>query len=398
MSIPRIAGALTYIDDELISAAAEGTKTKRVPRWLKWGLAAACLAAALIAGASVIPGRNSVPVSVGGIPRAYKNALVFEPEIAIDWPWEYMTVSERYGIVTYGGAEYDAKMMDRPIDVSFLGKSIGICDAIGRDPYTGREYRESFPVRQITGVSADLMIAVEMDEQFYLFKYAAYDPPATLGGVLDGYSLSQTLPLDRFETSGPGGESGYYSLPDDGYIWQVLAACRNAPFLEDDTWSPTGRDCISFTVTSAPLGVYKRVVHVSADGYVNTNIFDWRYTFDIGEEAAKEIISYARKNAAEAEREPYMGSLAGTLTEIGDGYILVDDAILCANKNDGMTFKIPTSDLRISRCLDLQEIKTGDFVVVFFTGDVDADRGNIVSGAVSMSRAAISEGIPLIPE
>ena len=43
MSIPRMAKAMTHIDDELVSGAAINTKTKKKSLWLKWGAMAACL-------------------------------------------------------------------------------------------------------------------------------------------------------------------------------------------------------------------------------------------------------------------------------------------------------------------------------------------------------------------
>lgn len=395
MSIPRISIALNHIDDDLVSGAVNCTKEKENFHWRNWGIVAACLAVVLVAGIFMIPGSNSIQTSIGGVPREYKNVFVTKINGPTKWPWEYMTVSERYAAVTYDRARYAIKAMNHPIDSSFLGKPIGICDAIGYDPSTGQEYHENFEVRQIIGISADLMIAVEMDEQFYVFKYNEYDPPATLGDVLDGYSLSQTLTLDYFKVYDTGNKSGYYRLSDDDYIWQILAKHRDVQFLEDDAWSSIGKDYISYTVTSDPLGVYERVVYVSTDGYVNTNIFDWGYTFNIGEEAAKEIISYSRENAIEADQEPYTHSLAGNLIEIGDGYIFVDDTILCANKDDGMVFKIPTSNLRISRCLDYQTIKIGDLVVIDFTGDVDVDKGNIVPDAISISAATFFESMVL---
>lgn len=398
MSVPRIAKALDHIDDALISEATDSRNVKKASRWLRWGAIAACLAVVVIAGVRMLPGSDRVQTSIGGVARAYKDVSVLEHEEAIEWPWEYRTVSERYSTVTYDKAGYTIKAANWPIDSSFLDGSLGICDAIGYDMTTGQGYHESSGVRQITGISPDLMIAVELDGQFYVFQRDGYDPSAALGDVLDGYSLAQTLELDRFEVYDNGGEKGCYSLSEDGPIWEILAGCRDAQFVEDDGWGYADRDHISFTATSEPLGVYKRVFYVFADGDISTNIFDWGYTFHIGEDAAKEIISYARENAAEAEREPYTYSLAGTLTEIGDGYILVDDTILCADPKDGMVFKVPTSDLRISRCLDHQGIGPGDLVMIHFTGDVDADGGNAVFGAVSMSRASIHEGEVMIPE
>ena len=134
------------------------------------------------------------------------------------------------------------------------------------------------------------------------------------------------------------------------------------------------------------------------DGYVDTNVFDWAYTFYIGEDLAADIISYVQKNAVKVEREPYTYSLVGTLTEIGDGYILVDDSILCADEDDGMVFEVLTTDLRVSRFIDHQAVSTGSIVAVTFTEPVNIEDGNVVSGAVSMAKGAIYDGEVAFPE
>ena len=174
--------------------------------------------------------------------------------------------------------------------------------------------------------------------------------------------------------------------------------CRDAEFVEDENWGESDRSYLSFTAASDALGIYKRVFNVTEDGYIWTNIFDYAYIFRIGREAAGQIISYAAENGTESEAEPYNASLGGTLTEIADGYILVDDTVLCSDENDGMTFKVYLNDLRISRCIDFGGIGVGDIVVVYFTGDIDADAGNLVEGAFSLSKGTISGGGVSVPE
>ena len=380
-----------------IEAADEKPRVKKAG-WLKWGATAACLAVVVLAGISMLPGNNTVQTSIGGVMREYKNVSVASSEVAIEWPWEYKTLHERFSTIIYDGREYTVKTIGLAADESLIGEKLGTGEGVGYDVYTEQEHRQDFDVWQIIGISVDLMIAAEMDGQFYTFKYNEYVPPVTFGEVLDNYSLSKTLTLSKFGVYDDGKETGYYSLPDDDYIWQALAGCREARFVEDDVWSRSGKDYISFTSTSEALGVYKRALYVSADGYVRTNIFDWAYTFYIGEDVAVDIISYAKQNAVEAEREPYTYSLAGTLTEINDGYILVDDSILCADENDGMVFKVLTSDLRISRFVDYQEISTGSIVVITFTEPVNVEDGNVVSGAVSIAEGSLVDGGVAVPE
>jgi len=380
-----------------IEAAAEKPKAKKAG-WLKWGAMAACFAVVVIAGISMLSGNNTVQTTIGGVMREYKNVSVASSEVAIEWPWEYKTLYERFSTIIYDGREYTVKTIGLAADKSVIGEKLGVGEGIGYDVYTEQEHRMHFDVWQVSGIFADLMIAAEMDGRFYTFKYSEYVPPATLGEVLDNYNLPQTLALDRFAVYDDGKETGYYSLSDDDYIWRTLAGCRDAQFVEDGAGGRISKDRITFTATSEALGVYKRGFYVSADGYVDTNVFDWGYTFYIGEDVAAEIISYAQENAVKAEREPYTYSLAGTLTEIGDGYILVDDSILCADEDDGMVFKVLTTDLRVSRVIDHQEVSTGSIVAVTFTEPVNVEDGNVVSGAVSMAKGSIYDGDVAVPE
>lgn len=381
--------------------------------WARWGAAAACLIAVISAGYGVLnilradgfsikipfikdpavkdPSMdNPAAVSLANITRPYREADIMGTEIAIIWPWEYMTVAEQYSMMTFDGRQYRSK--GRVRSAALLGEALGSCEAAGSDPYTGQEHRMTFEVYRINGVSEKRMAAVDLNGEFHVFQHDEYDPPADFGELLDDYSLTQTLALDRFTVYDGYVDKGYYSLGDDEYIWQILVSCRDAVFVDDNIWNPGMRSYISFTATSEALGAYKGVFYVSADGYVMTNIFDWGYFFDIGEDAAGRIISYATENGIETEPEPYMYSLAGTLTEIGEGYILVDDSVLCVDPKDGMVFKVLTDDLRISRYIETGKIKVGDAVSVGFTGDIDVEAGNLVNGVCEISDAIISDG------
>ena len=57
MSIPRIAKAMDYIDDDLVSGAVEYKRTKKKNAWMKWGAMAACLCLVVI-GAFIAPSLN----------------------------------------------------------------------------------------------------------------------------------------------------------------------------------------------------------------------------------------------------------------------------------------------------------------------------------------------------
>ena len=71
----------------------------------------------------------------------------------------------------------------------------------------------------------------------------------------------------------------------------------------------------------------------------------------------------------------------------------VDDSILAAGK--GMTFRVPTEDLLISRWLDFGGIGVGDLIAVSYTGGI---KEGTVQGAYNISPAFLADGNILIPE
>lgn len=54
MSIPKMAKAMDYIDDDLVSGAIEYKRTKKKNHWVKWGAMAACLCLVVV-GAFIAP-------------------------------------------------------------------------------------------------------------------------------------------------------------------------------------------------------------------------------------------------------------------------------------------------------------------------------------------------------
>lgn len=383
---------MELVNPSYVEKADMKLKKKRTV-WLKWSAAAACLALAVFA-ANVFSQKNSSQISLGGIVREYRNVSVTKNELTIEWPWEYRTISEQYTTLNLNGTEFLSR---RPVAPWYLGDILGRYDVTGVDTYSGQEHAMTAEVYQIAGVSTDRLVAVKLDEAFYVFGRSDYAPPENLGEVLDDYSLEQTLSLEQFTECDDYEEKGYFLLNDDTYVWEVLNTCRNAAFIKDDSWVETGRS-LSFTASSEALGAYKNVFSITEDGHIWTNLFDYAYIFDIGREAASQIFSYVSENSVEAEPEPYAFSLAGTLTEITDEYIIVDDTVLCSDEKDGMGFKIYLDDMRIRRHIEFEKISVGEIVVVSFTGKIDVEAGNVVEGAYSLSRGYLSEDGVSVPE
>ena len=158
------------------------------------------------------------------------------------------------------------------------------------------------------------------------------------------------------------------------------------------------RNYLSFTITSEALGIYKKVLYITEDGYFWTNLAEYAYLYEIGEDAARKIISYVKENSVKAEMEPYEYRLAGTLVAIEDGYVLIDDTVLCRDPEEGMVFKVPTDDIRIRRCIEFGGIDEGDMVVVSFRGEIAVEEENTIRGAVDMNEGVLMDGHVAVPE
>lgn len=397
MKTPRISEAIGNLPEDLVNGAVTYKRTSKKKSFIKWGSIAACFMVMVMAAALIVPMfLGGDPISIGGIDRDYKG-VISGSEGDIEFPWEYKLTYEKYYTVKYNGNEYRTRA--RAINESLLGEVLGTCTAQGVDSYTDKTYTETFDVRKINGVSEEKMIAVGMDNEYYVYFNDEVKCPATFGELLDAYNLSETLPLIKFSVNEGYKEKGYYQIPDDEYIWQVLSECRNAEFYaENDKWSRGDRNYLSFTATSEALGVYKKVFYITEDGYVSTNVFNYSYVYYIGEDAANKIITHAKNNATEAKREQYEYTIAGTITEIGDGYVLIDDTVLCKDKKDGMVFKVLTDELIIRRYLECTNIKIGDTVAVKFQTEIVLGEDNTVNGAISMYKGKVTDDGMAVPE
>lgn len=387
----KIVNAIGNIDDKLIEAA---EKSSRKPRhvWIKWCSAAAAAVVLVIAGILTIPHLMHNNSDESG--RVYRYHVSGAESNRI-WPWEYLTDGEKYRTISLDNVTYSIRNY-RTIGDEFLGETIGDAVASGTDDTTGKKYTATFKVRKIKEIAQEYMVAAGNDQGFYVYMVSDFKNPATVGELLENYNLRQNMRLDHFSESTGDDENSDYSIEDDSYIWDVLTGCSDAKLCQDDVFNKDGTGYIAFCVSSEALGVYKKVIYISESGYLETNILDYGYTYYIGEKTAREIIDYARKNGSKAEKVVYEASIEGTLTEIGDGYVLIDDSILCEDAGKGRVYKVYTDDIRMRRCIELGNIQTGDIVSAKYDGDISEN--NEVRGAYSIYTGELVRGGLVIPE
>ena len=365
MNIPRIVDAIGYIDDDLITAALEDPPRKRHNLMIKWMSVAACLALVMIAGILVPHFLRTATIAES----KYKYH-VSETERAIEWPWKYKTAAEKYPAIKFNGKQFTVKSQN-PIHTDALGDEIGSCIAEGLDPDTEKKYTETFEVRKIHGISEELMIAAGNEDGFYVYAADESTAPDTLGKLLELYGLSQNIELNYVTKCENYEEKEELLLDNDDEIWQILAGRSDAKLDNtSDFFERENRIYLAFTATSETLGVYNRVIYISEDGYFATNILDYEYSYFIGKEAAGQIIRYVQKHSTETKSSSSAPTISGTVTEIGNGYMIVDNTALCRNPKAGKEYKVYTDDIRVKRWSESGEIKTGDLVAVEYEGKI----------------------------
>lgn len=398
MKIPKMADAVGEIDQDLVGAAAKDTK-KAKRSLARWGLlVAACLCVVILAGVIVVPmlrGEEELPdvppretVSFGDLERHYKQQAIGGAETAIEWPAEYLSAMEKHAYIVWSLRNYATSGIE--VQTHNLGEKLG--------NYLGYE------VREVKGAPREHVIALGIEGVYYAYRCRdGYDDkPETLGELFDRYNLAEVLELDRFSTADDKyhHSTGEYGLTaGDAYIIEVLSSCRDAKvYADSDHWQGS-EPYISFTVTSDALGVYKKAMYITEDGYLWTNVFEYAYIYEIGTEAASKIIAYAMENSVEKPMEPYEYRLAGTLVKIEDGYAYVDDSIMCVNEDEGMVFRVSLADIRVRRCIEYAGVSVGDLVVVTFRGGIDLEDGNLILDARSIDEAILTDdGGAAVPE
>lgn len=378
------------------SSALSKNAVPRAP-WLKWGGAAACLIMLVIGGLVLLQpsfGKNKQGLGDG----RYKSfTLQGRESTAIIWPWEYQTVAERYSTITVNGMEY--VNTGHKVSETMLKSTLGTFDVSGYDEIKEESHVITGEVYELNDVAASRILAVKLEDGYYVFRNFEYLPASTLGELLDQANLPKLINLNWFEERGKDSKDKRFVLKDASCLWNVLTTeCREARFIEDQNWMAQKREYLGFSISSEALGIDNVALYVTGDGYVWTNAFGWQSLYDIGEEAAGEIIQNCREHCTEIEAQPFSNAVIGTVTEITEEYFLVDDAVLCKNPKDGITYKVLLNDLRISRYVQMNLIKAGDMVEVLYRGQMEEENDHAIREATYASKVTIIDGEALIFE
>ena len=429
MKNKRIIDAIGNIDEELILGA-DAMPVKVQKPYLKFGAIAASFVV-LIAAAICLPMMLKGDDASGNVPDIQKptdnitvdkgqsnmfyleelNARYKEDDVIdveesgyIEWSWSELSDCERYTTMYYKGKEYNSR--NRKISAELLGKCLGEFEIYGyeydisTDGYL--KHITNLELYEVKDVSSGVIIAVNFDGEYYIYFGRDAEQPATLGDFMDLVGFEENIRLQNYTLYYGKEKDGHYRIPLDDKVMEILRTCASAPIVQEDvSLDIIGSEYVSFTVTSEALGIYKKAFYVSALGYVYTNILEYGYAYEIGVRNAAKLIMLIKGSGSEkCEMEPYMYYLCGTVTEVGDGYIKVDDSIMCKDASDGMVFVVDTNEPDCRRYVEYGYLEVGDVVRVSFEGriQVDLNNNNHIAGAVEISVGKLIDGDVLIEE
>lgn len=397
----EISKAIGELELSLVAEAMEKPR-RAVPRRRALTAAAAVLAVGLCAASFPMLRRTVTPPQEGSniadvvdSPQKYGSYSVSVDEMAFVFTWEEKTPCERYTSLKLDGELYTTRA--RAAASEYIGKRLGTAEAMGEatseDGMNYTHYAE-LPVYSVRGVSPSLVVAAYVEGEYCTYIRETVVLPRTLGELLGQSGMRENVLLAHYTLESGSGSSSY-TLADSEALWQLLSEFGECEKTERGTDPEEERAC--FSISDDALGVYKRVLTVSSNGTLRTNVFDASVSYDIGRQAAAELIAFVKEHSVPAEEETYLESVVGRVTYVCEEYMTLDDSFMCAEPSLGTEYTVLLDDIRAARYVRRLNIKEGDTVLVNFEGKL-ADGETTVADATAVYRATVTDGSASFPE
>lgn len=311
-----------------------------------------------------IPPVTHLPCQWADTRERDKSKNINIPLSAREWPWNCKEVFEQFTFVEYNGGTYSIRSRNT-LSTDKVGKKLGTATMRGYDIYEDKTHTTTCGIYEIKGIDSSRFVAIKYQGHggYYVFNMRDYDPPATLGDLITALNLTETFPLTTIYYN-----SKKYGLTgaDGEALWSMFLKYTDAETLETEN-IPSGKKKLSFIIISEELGTDNLSWALYDNGYIVTNIESYGYRYYIGEDAVNEIVNYAlnHKTGEIADNTQY---IIGNVTEIGEDYIKVNDAIMMKNPDDGIEFTIMANDMRIKRYIISGFLRKGQLVRITHTG------------------------------
>ena len=215
------------------------------------------------------------------------------PETSSAKHWEDMSLTERYGELIFGSSVYSARGTELSADRT--GEKLGDANASGFDIYNDSYEETEAEIFGIKGISDLFAVGArfERDGGVYVYMNRSYTP-GTLGELSDGLGFDSELIIGSAYMN--NGSEIKLSQEQQTFITELIKSCRDCP--TEDTIL-TDR-LFSVGISEPLLGANKSLMFY-AEGYMTTNIMEYGFSYDIGEDRVKQLcevlgVSYRKSN------------------------------------------------------------------------------------------------------
>ena len=290
---------------------------------------------------------------------------------AIVFPWSELEAYEKYTSMLINGEKYSARSSyyGGEVFANQIGKKLADAECSGYDVYDDKTYTTSCEAFEIIGVDSNRIVAVRYNgyDGYYAFIKDEHQAPATLGELIDALNLTENIKLNSLycDCDNDGNDENYaLSIESSAELWNIIKKYASAPICSDEAYrdSYNSNKKISFSLNSSTLGAYNLSFAFTESGYLRTNIENYGYIYNISKEAVEEIVDFAIKNRL-AILFPEKQYIVGTITEVGEDYIKVDDSIMMKNPDEGIEFTVCTNSRnKLKWLIKIKEFKVGDTV------------------------------------
>ena len=195
--------------------------------------------------------------------------------------WDEKTISMQFPEFALNGITYGLRDADIPSEQIY--SKIADVSLTGYDTYTETSHSIAADVFQISHISDNCAVAVKFlgYQDYYVYVNRNYYPQ-TLGELINSLDIENTISFGNMYLNDDTSVESY----NKDLIRSFLLECGTAFRINDDSEHTT---ILSFSVNVGLLGIYNKSFTITEDGYLITNIMEWKYTFYIGADKANEL-------------------------------------------------------------------------------------------------------------
>ena len=180
-----------------------------------------------------------------------------ETEMMPEPNWDEKTITQKFPEFSWNDDMY--RLQNVGISPEYVGDEEADISLSGYDIYTDTQYFITAYLHKIANISEKCAVAVRFknNDNYYIYINNDYRP-ATLGELIE-------------------------NQVNQAEVISFLTENRDCQYIPEEF---PYRKRITFGTNIKLLGIFSKFITISGNGYLVTNILDWRYNFYIGEDKA----------------------------------------------------------------------------------------------------------------